>query len=70
MSCNKRKSGKKGARRWIDGVGEVSYFPASMEFELRGESSLRANAPSLYFDKRDHKSTGAAVTRATKFPRR
>ena len=52
--------------RW---VGEVSYFLASVEFELH-ESPLRANAPSLYFDKRDHKSTGAAVTRATKFPRR
>lgn len=41
-------------------VGEVSYFLASVEFELRCESSWRTNAPSLYFDKRDHKSTGAA----------
>lgn len=62
----RKKSGIGGST-----VGEVSYFPASVEFESRDESRVEnGDPPSLYFDKGDHKSKGAAITRATKFPRR
>lgn len=68
VSCNKHK--KKGRIGGLT-VGEVSYFPASVEFESHDESRVESgDPPSLYFVKGDRKSKGAAITRATKFPRR